>query len=73
MIKKLIDNVAPEYVLTDAQLKKEYQKRNEKITLQYVLFSASDYGKNATANDDEIKKFYDQHKEQFRPAALHCP
>ena len=66
IIKKLLDSVAPEIVLTDAQLKQEYEKRNEKITLQYVLFSASDYGKNATASDDEIKKFYDQHKEQFR-------
>jgi len=65
MIKKLLEQVAPEIVLTEPQLKQEYQKRNEKITLQYVLFSASDYGKNATAGDDEIKKFYDQHKEQF--------
>jgi peptidyl-prolyl cis-trans isomerase D len=66
MIKKLIDAVAPETVLNDVDLKKEYQKRNEKITLQYVLFSASDFSKNATASDDEIKTFYDQHKGQFR-------
>jgi len=66
VIKKLLDTVAPELVLNDADLKKEYQKRNEKITLQYVLFSASDYGKNAAATDAEIKAFYDIHKEQFR-------
>lgn len=65
MIRKLLDSVAPEIVLTDTQLKQEYQKRNEKITLQYVLFSASDYGKNALVSDDEIKKFYEQHKAQF--------
>ena len=66
IIKKLIDAVAPEAVLSDAQLKKEYQKRNEKITLEYVLFKASDFAKNAAAGDDEIKKFYEQRKEQFR-------
>ena len=66
IIKKLIDAVAPENVINDADLKKEYQKRNEKITLDYVLFNASDLGKNAAASDDEIKKFYDQHPEQFR-------
>jgi len=66
VIKKLLDAVAPEKILSDAQLKKEYQKRNEKITLEYVLFSASDFAKNAAANDDEIKTFYEQHKEQFR-------
>jgi peptidyl-prolyl cis-trans isomerase D len=66
MIQKLINAVAPEMVLSDADLKKEYQKRNEKITLQYVLFSAADYAKNAAASEDEVKTFYDQHKEQFR-------
>ena len=66
IIKKLIESVAPEMILSDAELKKEYQKRNEKITLQYVLFNASDFAKNAAASDDEIKKFYEQHKEQFR-------
>ena len=68
IIKKLIENVAPDMVLSEAQLKKEYQKRNEKITLQYVLFNAADFGKNLAASDDEIKKFYEDHKEQFRTA-----
>jgi len=66
IIKKLVDSVAPEVVLSDAELKKEYQKRNEKITLQYVLFNASDYAKNAAATDEDIRSYYDQHKEQFR-------
>ena len=66
IIKKLIDSVAPEVVLSEDQLKKEYQKRNEKITLEYVLFNASDFDKNSTASDDEIKTYYEEHKEQFR-------
>jgi len=51
-IKKLIELVAPESVLNDADLKKEYQKRNEKITLQYVLFNASDFAKNTPVTED---------------------
>ena len=66
MIKKLLDDVAPEKILNDADLKKEYQKRNEKLTLQYILFSASDYAKNITATDAEIQAFYTDHKEDFR-------
>lgn len=66
LIKKLVDNVAPEMDLTEAQLKKEYQKRNEKLTLQYVIFNPADFTKNLTTNDDEIKAYYGQHKEQFR-------
>ena len=68
IIRKLIDSVAPEMVLNDTQLKKEYQKRNEKITLQYVLFNAADLGKTASVSNDEIKTFYENHKEQFRLA-----
>jgi len=71
IIKKLLDAVAPEVILSDAELKKVYQKRNEKITLEYVLFNASDFAKNAVAGDDETKTFYEQHKEQFRlPASI---
>jgi PPIC-type PPIASE domain/SurA N-terminal domain len=66
IIKKLVDAVAPDKAISDAELKKVYEKRNEKITLEYVLFNASDFAKNATARDDEIKTFYEQHKEQFR-------
>ena len=66
IIKKLIDDVAPDLVLNDAQLKKEYQKRNEKLTLEYVLFNASDFAKNTTASDDDIKKYFEQHQEEFR-------
>ncbi len=71
IIKKLIDTVAPETLLSDTELKKEYQKRNEKLTLQYVLFGASDFAKNASASDDEIRTYYGQHQEEFRvPATI---
>ena len=71
IIKKLIDAVAPETVISDDQLKREYQKRNEKITLQYVVFNAADYAKNATASEDEIKAYFDSHKELYRlPPAI---
>jgi len=68
IIQKLVGAVAPEIALNDTQLKKEYQKLNEKITLQYVLFNASDFAKNSSASDDEIKAFYEQHQDQFRTA-----
>ncbi len=71
IIKKMLEEVAPEETLSDAALKKEYQKRNEKITLQYVLFNAADFAKNGSVSDDEIKAYYNQHQEQFRvPASI---
>ena len=71
IIKKLIEDVAPDMPISDTELKKAYQKRNEKITLEYVLFNAWDYAKNTQVPDDEIQKFYEQHKDQFRqPASI---
>jgi len=70
-IKKLVATVVPEVTLSDAQLKIKYQKLNEKITLEYVLFSALDFSKNSKAGDDEIKKYFADHKEDFRlPASI---
>ncbi|MDE2010022.1 MAG: SurA N-terminal domain-containing protein [Candidatus Omnitrophica bacterium] len=68
MIQKLVDEVAPERTFSDANLRKIYDKENEKITLQYVLFNASDFAKKAAAGDDEIKKYYSQHAQDFTTA-----
>ncbi|MDE2027895.1 MAG: SurA N-terminal domain-containing protein [Candidatus Omnitrophica bacterium] len=65
MIKKLVDQVAPEKTFTDAELRNIYDKRNEKITLQYVLFNAADYAKNVPVTDEGINKYYQQHHEEF--------
>lgn len=65
MIKKLLEQIAPEQKLTEAQLRDEYDKRNEKLTLQYVLFNALEFGNKAQASNNDIKKYYDQHKNQY--------
>ena len=71
IIKKLLDQAAGPIVITDEELKKEYVRRNEKITLSYALFTPTDYSKDVpVVTPEEIRKFYDEHKENFRHPAM---
>ncbi len=66
IVRKLLDQVGGNITFTDAELKQEYIKRNEKIKLSYVLFTPADFSKDATITDDDVTKFFAQHKESFR-------
>ena len=65
-IKKLLDLVAGPIVITNEELKKEYIKKNEKIKLTYALISPADFESGITTTAEEIRKFYDAHKEGFK-------
>lgn len=56
--------------VTESQVKEEYFKRNQKVTVRYVLFAADKYRQaNAAAEAKEIEKYYDEHKdEEFKEA-----
>ncbi len=66
IIRKLLDNVGGNVTFTDAELKAEYIKRNEKIKLSYALISPTDFLSSITISDDDAKKYYDANKESFR-------
>jgi peptidyl-prolyl cis-trans isomerase D len=65
-IKKLIDQATHQVALTDADIKKEYVLKNEKIKLTYALFEPLKAAKDLTPSDDDIKKYYDSNSDQFR-------
>lgn len=48
------------------ELWQDYQLREEKIDLPYVLFRGEDYIDKVQATDDEIAKYYEEHKEDYR-------
>ncbi len=53
-------------IVTDDDLMKEYKKRNERVSLDYILFDPSDDAKDLVLTDQDKKKYYDSHKEDFR-------
>ncbi len=69
-IKKLFDMAAPDAIISDEELKKDYVRRNEKIQLTYVVFSPDDFKKGQTPSADDARKFYETNKESFRQPAM---
>lgn len=69
-IKKLMDQVTDGITVTDEEVKKEYILKNEKIKLTYALFDPLKAAKDLNISDDEIKKFYENNKEQFRKPVM---
>lgn len=70
-IRKLVDMITSSSTVSDEELKKEFRTRNEKIKLSYILLTPESYAKDVSATDDEIKKFYESRKDQFRlPATI---
>ncbi len=68
IIRNFLDEVAGSFVLSDEAFKQEFQKRNEKLTLSYILLDAATYAKGLSASDEEVTKFYTERKEQFKTA-----
>ena len=65
-IKKLLEQVAGNTVPSDSELKKEYTLKNEKLKLTYALFEPLKAAKDLNISEDEMKKYYEAHQEQFR-------
>ncbi len=65
-IRKLVETIVGNSDISPEELKKEFQQRNEKIKLSYILLTPQDYIKDLNVSDDEVKKFYEERKEQFR-------
>ncbi len=52
--------------VADKDVESEYRKRNEKVKLAVVNFPADKYREGTTATDDEIAKYFDAHKDNYR-------
>ncbi len=65
---KLFMEVASLYKLTDNELKLNYKAAEEKATVEYVRFATDSLVQDSEApvSDEEIRKYYDEHKDNFR-------
>src|SRR5215471_3297092 len=52
--------------VSDAEVEAEFRKRNEKVKLAVVNFPADKFREGLTVSDDEVVKFFNDHKEQYR-------
>lgn len=65
LINKLRDLVAGSAVVSDADLRQEFEKKNTKVKFQYAVLSESDIRKGIHPTEAELKAFYDRNKPTY--------
>ncbi len=53
-------------VVTDEEVEKEFRKQNEKIRIEYIALSPSDYRGQVRVTPKEIRDYYERNKPTFR-------
>jgi peptidyl-prolyl cis-trans isomerase D len=65
LVTRLRQMVTEGVVVTQAEVEKEFHKRNDKIKLQYVIVPPDKFRSEAEPSEAEIKAYYDAHKASF--------
>jgi peptidyl-prolyl cis-trans isomerase D len=52
--------------VSDRDVETEFRKRNEKVKLEVVNFPADKFRDGLTATDEDVAKYFNDHKEQYR-------
>ena len=66
VLEKLQGALTDWITVSDKELESEFRKRNEKVKLAVVSFPADKFREGITASDDEIAKYFDEHKNEYR-------
>ncbi len=66
VVDKLRAAVTEWLSITDAEIDKEYRRRNDKVKLAVLSFRTDNFRPDVTASDAEIATYFDGHQEEFR-------
>jgi peptidyl-prolyl cis-trans isomerase D len=66
MVERLRTALTDWMAVSDAELDREYRKRNEKVKLQVVAFTADRFRDKVSLNDADIAAYFDAHKAEYR-------
>ena len=58
--------VTDSVTVSDADVEKEFRRRNEQVKVEYVLADAARFRTQVTASDDDVKARFDKEKESYR-------
>jgi peptidyl-prolyl cis-trans isomerase D len=65
-VEKLRGSITDWLSVNDKDLEKEYRRRNDKVKLAVVSFTADSFRKEVTTTDAEIASYFDAHKNDFK-------
>ncbi|MDZ7292783.1 MAG: peptidylprolyl isomerase [candidate division KSB1 bacterium] len=72
--QKFQDEFDATVVVTDAQVREDYVKRNQKATVRYIFFNPENYRNKAGTQEQipvgksEVEKYYKEHEQDFKDA-----
>ena len=66
LIEKLRTGLTEWMSISDAELEKEYARRNEKVKLDVVPITAADFRKEVTVADQDVASYFEANKERYR-------
>ena len=65
-LQRLYNIILDSVQVSDTEVRERYRLDQEKINLQYVKLSVSEFAAQVKLTDDEAKKFYDRNKESLK-------
>jgi peptidyl-prolyl cis-trans isomerase D len=66
LVDKLRTALTDWIAVSDADVEREFRKRNEKVKLDLVVFSADRFRDQVTVTDVDLAAHFEKHKEQYR-------
>jgi peptidyl-prolyl cis-trans isomerase D len=66
IVNKLRTAVTDWISVTDKDVEREFQRRNEKVKLEMVVFAADKFRAAVTVTDADLVPYFEAHKEQYR-------
>ncbi len=66
MISKLFKALTENLTVTDEEIKNEYIKQNDEISVDYLAAIPADFAKTVTPQDEELKAYFDKNPVQFK-------
>ena len=66
VLDKLRSALTDWIAVSDADLEREYKRRNEKVKLQLVALTAEKFRSQVTVTDADISSYFDAHKTDYR-------
>jgi peptidyl-prolyl cis-trans isomerase D len=66
LIQKLRGTIEDGAKVSDKEVEMDYKFQNEKVKIEYVVFTPSTFRENVEVSDEEISRYYEEHKEDFR-------
>lgn len=65
-ISKVNHGITDGIKVTDQELRQHYRYMNEKVRAKYILFKSSDFEKDTSITETQIKDYFEDHRDEFR-------